>query len=49
MIPMTKKILERTWDIENLSADLKLLDAEIQFFAKRQNRIPYLIHKYSLL
>jgi len=49
MIPMTKKILEQTWDINNLSAELKLLEAEVQFFAKRQNRIPYLIHKYSLV
>ena len=41
-------ILERTWNADNLTAELKLLDTDVQFFSRRQNRIPYLIHKYTL-
>lgn len=48
LIPTVKKVLERTWNADNLTAELKLLDTDVQFFSKRQNRIPYLIHKYTL-
>jgi len=48
LLPTVKKVLERNWDINNLSEEIKLLDTDVQFFAKRQNRIPYLIHKYKL-
>lgn len=48
LFPTVRKVLERDWDINNLSEELKLMDTDVQFFAKRQNRIPYLIHKYTL-
>lgn len=48
MFPTVRKVLERNWNIDNLSEELKLMDTDVQFFGKRQNRIPYLIHKYTL-
>lgn len=48
LFPTVRKVLERNWDINNLSEELKLMDTDVQFFGKRQNRIPYLIHKYTL-
>lgn len=48
LLPTVKKVLERTWSLDTLSTDLQLLDTDVQFFSKRQNRIPYLIHKYTL-
>jgi hypothetical protein len=48
LFPTVRKVLERSWDINNISDELKLMDTDVQFFAKRQNRIPYLIHKYTL-
>ena len=42
-------VLERTWDLDNLTRDLKMINTDVQFFSKRQNRIPYLIHKYPLI
>jgi len=48
LLPTVKKVLERTWSLDTLSTDLELLDTDVQFFSKRQNRIPYLIHKYTL-
>lgn len=49
VFPIVKKVLERTFDMNNLTADLKLINTDVQFFSKRQNRIPYLIHKYPLI
>lgn len=48
LFPTVRKVLEKNWDINNLSEELKLMDTDVQFFGKRQNRIPYLIHKYTL-
>lgn len=49
VFPIVKKVLERDFDMENLQADLQLINTDVQFFSKRQNRIPYLIHKYPLI
>jgi hypothetical protein len=49
VFPIVKKVLERTFDMNNLTADLRLINTDVQFFSKRQNRIPYLIHKYPLI
>ena len=46
--PIVRKVLERSFDMDNLTADLRLINTDVQFFSKRQNRIPYLIHKYPL-
>ncbi len=46
--PIVKKVLEKTFDMDNLTEDLRLINTDVQFFSKRQNRIPYLIHKYTL-
>lgn len=48
VFPIVKKVLEKTFDMDNLTADLRLINTDVQFFSKRQNRIPYLIHKYPL-
>ena len=48
VFPIVKKVLERTFDMDNLTEDLRLINTDVQFFSKRQNRIPYLIHKYTL-
>ena len=45
---IVKKVLERDFDMSNLTEDLRLINTDVQFFSKRQNRIPYLIHKYTL-
>lgn len=49
VFPIVKKVLERTFDMNNLTAELRLINTDVQFFSKRQNRIPYLIHKYPLI
>ena len=49
VFPLVKMVLERTWDLDNLTRDLKMINTDVQFFSKRQNRIPYLIHKYPLI
>ena len=49
VFPIVKKVLERNFDMDNISADLQLINTDVQFFSKRQNRIPYLIHKYPLI
>jgi len=49
VFPIVKKVLERNFDTENITEDLKLINTDVQFFSKRQNRIPYLIHKYPLI
>ena len=49
VFPIVKKVLERTFDMDNLTTDLRLINTDVQFFSKRQNRIPYLIHKYTLI
>ena len=46
--PIVRKVLQNDFDMDNLTADLKLINTDVQFFSKRQNRIPYLIHKYPL-
>lgn len=48
VFPIVKKVLEKNFDMNNLTADLRLINTDVQFFSKRQNRIPYLIHKYPL-
>lgn len=48
VFPIVKKVLERDFDMDNLTDDLRLINTDVQFFSKRQNRIPYLIHKYTL-
>lgn len=48
VFPIVKKVLERNFDMDNLTAELRLINTDVQFFSKRQNRIPYLIHKYTL-
>ena len=48
VFPIVKKVLERSFDMDNLTEDLRLINTDVQFFSKRQNRIPYLIHKYTL-
>jgi len=48
VFPIVKKVLERDFDMDNLTEDLRLINTDVQFFSKRQNRIPYLIHKYTL-
>ena len=48
VFPIVRKVLQNDFDMENLTADLKLINTDVQFFSKRQNRIPYLIHKYPL-
>lgn len=48
LLPAVKRVLERDWDIDNISDQMKLMDTDVQFFGKRQHRIPYLIHKYKL-
>lgn len=49
VFPIVKKVLERSFDMNNLTSDLRLINTDVQFFSKRQNRIPYLIHKYPLI
>ena len=46
--PIVRKVLQGDYDMDNLTADIKLINTDVQFFSKRQNRIPYLIHKYPL-
>ena len=46
--PIIRKVIQQDYDMNNLSADIKLINTDVQFFSKRQNRIPYLIHKYPL-
>ena len=46
--PIVRKVIQQDYDMDNLSADIKLINTDVQFFSKRQNRIPYLIHKYPL-
>ena len=46
--PIVRKVIQQDYDMNNLSADIKLINTDVQFFSKRQNRIPYLIHKYPL-
>ena len=48
VFPIVRKVLQNDFDMDNLTADLKLINTDVQFFSKRQNRIPYLIHKYPL-
>ena len=48
VFPIVRKVLQGDYDMENLTADIKLINTDVQFFSKRQNRIPYLIHKYPL-
>lgn len=48
VFPIVRKVLENDFDMNNLTADLALINTDVQFFSKRQNRIPYLIHKYTL-
>lgn len=48
VFPIVRKVLERSFDMDNLTEDLRLINTDVQFFSKRQNRIPYLIHKYTL-
>lgn len=49
VFPIVKKVLERNFNMENIREDLALINTDVQFFSKRQNRIPYLIHKYPLI
>ena len=49
VFPIVQKVLERNFDMENITTDLALINTDVQFFSKRQNRIPYLIHKYPLI
>ena len=49
VFPIVKKVLERNFDAANITEDLRLINTDVQFFSKRQNRIPYLIHKYPLI
>lgn len=49
VFPIVRKVLERNFDMNNLTEDLRLINTDVQFFSKRQNRIPYLIHKYTLI
>jgi len=46
--PIVRKVIQQDYDMNNLSSDIKLINTDVQFFSKRQNRIPYLIHKYPL-
>lgn len=46
--PIIRKVIQQDYDMDNLSSDIKLINTDVQFFSKRQNRIPYLIHKYPL-
>jgi hypothetical protein len=48
VFPIVRKVLQNDFDMDNLTADIKLINTDVQFFSKRQNRIPYLIHKYPL-
>lgn len=48
VFPIVRKVLTNDFDMDNLTADLALINTDVQFFSKRQNRIPYLIHKYTL-
>lgn len=48
VFPIVRKVLQNDFDMDNLTTDLKLINTDVQFFSKRQNRIPYLIHKYPL-
>ena len=48
VFPIVRKVLQNDFDMDNLTSDLKLINTDVQFFSKRQNRIPYLIHKYPL-
>lgn len=49
VFPIVKKVLERNFNTDNIREDLALINTDVQFFSKRQNRIPYLIHKYPLI
>ena len=46
--PIVRKVIQQDYDMDNLTEDIKLINTDVQFFSKRQNRIPYLIHKYPL-
>ena len=48
VFPIVRKVLQNDFDMDNLADDLRLINTDVQFFSKRQNRIPYLIHKYPL-
>ena len=48
VFPIVRKVLQQDYDMNNLTSDIKLINTDVQFFSKRQNRIPYLIHKYPL-
>ena len=49
VFPIVQKVLERNFSTETITDDLRLINTDVQFFSKRQNRIPYLIHKYPLI
>ena len=49
VFPIVQKVLERNFSAETITEDLRLINTDVQFFTKRQNRIPYLIHKYPLI
>ena len=49
VFPIVQKVLERNFSSETITDDLRLINTDVQFFSKRQNRIPYLIHKYPLI
>ena len=48
VFPIVKMVLESNYNMETLSEDLRMINSDVQFFTRRQNRIPYLIHKYPL-
>jgi len=48
VFPIVRKVLQNDFDMNNLTMELRLINTDVQFFSKRQNRIPYLIHKYPL-